>query len=128
MVTGGSAGHSGLDALDIHEGIGTDRTWDVEVRHPDDAIDESKAERKGSRERDKAERLARRLDDDRRKLVNAANKFKAGETFSVLRDRAGLSTDRGRTALAECLDAGDLIECEVEKNGRREDGFRVPVV
>lgn len=121
MVTGGSAGHSGLHGLDIHEGVGAYRGWSVDVLGADEVRERESGAKDSAKEKARMEKQER----DRKKLVQAAAHFKAGETLNRLRERAGLSGDAVRVALATCLEMNELEPCEVTKNGRTESGYKL---
>ncbi len=61
---GGSAGHSGLYAIDINEGTGTaadSRTWEVTVRPASEAIEESIEAKKTDRDSKKEKAFESKL-------------------------------------------------------------------
>src|SRR5690606_20306975 len=93
LSAGGSAGHSSLWAVDIHEGAydGTSpRRWEVDVLKATEAIEqaqENEAERKAATAEKKREA---QLEADRKALLRAMAKHPAGETKTILRDLSGI--------------------------------------
>ena len=87
--------------------------------------DEVRRANASAKEQAKEQASADKLDRDRDKLLEAAGHFPDGETFSCLRDRAGLSGTAARNALADTLELGELEHCEITKNGRNESGYRL---
>jgi hypothetical protein len=121
LSTGGSMGHSSLVALAIHEGVGEERTWNVEVRSASDAIDFDKRQQ----EHLHADREHQKDRDDRRRLLESLRAFPDGETKSTLRDSSGLNSSKFGTALTCLIKDGLAESCNVAKvNGRDYAGFR----
>ena len=105
LNVGGSAGHSGLYAIDIFEGVPGVPHWDVKVRSADDVIDEEAAQRAEKKE----SRAASKKNEQRAKLVDrileAAEALGDFASRRQIRMKAGISD---RTAPNELFD--DLVE------------------
>jgi hypothetical protein len=128
LSVGGSAGHSGLWALNIDEGTRQDpggRQWNVEVL----AAHEACAERAGA-EAERAELRKERQrqsqrDRDMEAVLAAMDFFPEGETRNTLREAAGLSGRRFGQILAQLMARGLVDQCEITKpNGQRYTAFR----
>jgi len=127
MVAGGSAGHSGLWGLDIEEGVyhpDEPRFWQVDILN----ADETREAAEGQREKDRQDRARKRLDQDKQKVVDVLAKYPAGETAKVLRETAGLNPSRFKPALAELLEDGDALPCEIAKGNRSKpyEAYKLP--
>lgn len=128
MSVGGSAGHSGLWALNIDEGTRQDpggRRWDVEVLNAHEAYDQrAEAEAERGQLRKERQRQSQR-DRDEDAVLAALALFPEGETRNTLRDAAGLSGRRFGPILAHLMAKGLVEQCEITKpNGQRYTAFR----
>jgi hypothetical protein len=110
LSAGGSAGHSGLWALDIDEGVsGEPRHWSVELSTPAAAREEKKG---GS---------------VRQRLLTAMCEFPDGTTKTILFDTAKLRNEPStRNILDGLVSGGLLVPCEIKKNGQTYPGMRLP--
>ncbi len=130
LSVGGSAGHSGLFALDIEEGSHKDqggRRWDVEVQNASEAVSaaiEQREELKVSRAEQKA---AARIEADAAKLLAIYQRAPEGSTAKSVREEAGWSGTRFSPANAKLLADGQIEHCQVTRSNRRFDGFRPTV-
>jgi len=126
MRCGGSAGHAGLYAIDIDEGIydpdkpGGGRHWGVDVRSAGDAREEVRRDRERRKVQERAERDA----DDRRKMLEATRRCPAGETQTELAKLAGISGSRAADALRTLIGEGRVERCEIKKHTRMETGYK----
>jgi hypothetical protein len=115
---GGSAGHGGLWAVDIHQGRINDaggRVWDILVSTPDDA----KSAVVDRREQDKAEKVQAAVERDADKVLRVLAKLADGATKNTIRDRAGLSGSRANTAIAWLLGEDRIIETTIQVSNHR---------
>lgn len=129
LTSGGSAGHSGLWALDVDEGTRQSdggRFWEVQVSEAEDARSEAQAKREAEKDARAEERARQRLANDVNRLGAAFGKYPAGETARTLRDTAGISATRFNIALAEMIQSRAVVECQVFKSDRRtpRQGYR----
>lgn len=128
MTVGGSAGHSGLWAVNIDEGTRQDaggRRWEVEVLDAHEAY-EQRAEAEAERgELRKQKQRQSQQDCDEQAVLAALELFPEGETKNTLRDAAGLSGRRFGPILARLMAKGLVEQCEITKpNGQRYPAFR----
>jgi hypothetical protein len=109
LSVGGSAGHGGLWAVDIDEGVsGEPRHWSVELSTPAEAREEKKG---GS---------------VRQRLLDAAREFPEGETKSTILDTAGMRSEpRVRNVFDALVNEGLLVSCKVRKKTATYEGFRL---
>ena len=109
-MSGGSAGHSSLWALDIEEGpSGLPRHWKVTVSTPSEVCEENEAK--------KAVPL-------RERILEAAGRFPDGNTMSVILATAAVKHDKKASAFMETLvKEGALVHKKVEKKGVVYDRF-----
>ena len=128
LSVGGSAGHSGLWALDIEEGSRKDqggRRWDVSVETASTVIAatiESREEAKVIREEQKA---AARITTDSAKLLKIYERTPEGTTAKAAREEAAWSGTRFAPANAKLLADQKICPCQVTRTNRRFDGFCV---
>lgn len=126
MRAGGSAGHAGLYAVDVAEGVydpdTTDggRTWDVAVR----SVSDVRAETRRAADDRRAQQTAERQTDDRRKMVEALRRCPEGETMTALRQLAGLSGSRAADAVRALVGEGRAEMIQIKKYKRTETGYR----
>ena len=118
LSCGGSAGHSALWALDVSEGVQPNRFWDVNVAHADEARETSRERREATRDAEQDQRRQRRLTADTQAIVNGMAKYPDGETERTLHGASGLYGQRFRTALAELVQTGDVVACQVVRRCR----------
>jgi len=118
LSTGGSAGHSGLWALDINEDTPEHirgRQWELTMQRPTDAREEARERLDADREAAKSARLEK----DKDRILRAAAKYPLGETKQTLRDVAGMSGARFSAALALALQLGEITVGEIVKPNRK---------
>jgi len=121
---GGSAGHSGLWALEVWEGTAKDiggRKWEVQVKQAAEARQDAQERLLEAQEETEALKLER----DKERLYAALAKAGNGDTITTLRDRSGIHTRQFRKVLAMVLEEGGAVACEVVKRGRTYEGYRL---
>lgn len=123
MVTGGSAGHSGLHALNVFEGVGDHRTWQVEMLSADE-VRQTDQDAKGKA---KVEAEQAKIETAKRALVAVMVKFKEGETARTIKEAAGVSGTIAKLAFAALVQDGTIAPCEITKPNRKMpyEGFRI---
>ncbi len=128
LSVGGSAGHSGLWALDIEEGSRKDqggRRWDVSVETASTVIAatiESREEAKVIRAEQKA---AAQIGRDSVKLLAAYKQRPAGDTAKAIQTSLGMSTQKFGPANAKLVADGQVEAIVVVKNKHEYPGFRL---
>jgi len=125
LKTGGSAGHGGCWALDIEEGpyeFGQERIWAPHTQ----SVTAARKQIQEAREQKSRQRKQEKEIENRRRILTALREFgTAGETSTVIKNRAAMGPDvAGRTLFA--LEEDGLAEtCKVKKANKQEyDGWR----
>ena len=125
---GGSAGHSGLWAVDIEERSRKDqggRKWEVAVQNASTAIAatiDQREQTKAARDEQKAEL---RIAADAEKLLTVYRKTPDGETAKYYREASGLGGTREAPAREKLISDGLIGACTITKNARVYDGFKI---
>jgi replicative DNA helicase len=122
---GGSAGFSGLLAVDVDEGSMTDdfagRSWRVRVLAPDIMRAAERVQRQTVAD-DRRLQADAQIDD--RVLAHLAT-VTGGEVISALRGRVSVGADRMDQAIARLVRAGRIEVTEVTRSRRSYSGYRL---
>ena len=124
LNVGGSVGHSGLWGLDIDEGHLADdftgRIWDVAVSDASSTRDQAKTRRDSER----ARQIEEKESDCRRRLLDAVQRSREGETAHALRELTGLNGKNFGTAICTLIKEGRAEKCSITKNGRPYPAYK----
>ena len=119
MRTGGSAGHGGLWGLDINEGkkqnglVGAG--WSVDIKTPKE-LETNKIYEKEQANTAKEEKIIKRL-------IKHLEISKCGDTKTGIKDGLKLNSENATKAINNALEMGLIEHGNVQKNGRKLDGF-----
>lgn len=107
LSVGGSAGHSGLWALDVEEGVsGVPRYWNVMLSSPDEARAEKKA------------------NSVRQRILDAMREFPKGQTKTSIFTAANLrSCDKTNNVFESLVYEGCLVPKPVKKGAGTYPGY-----
>ena len=130
MNVGGSAGNSGLWAVDINEGRADSdegRRWEVAIDGASKARATAAADAREKRDQEKANAQSETARREVEKLADAIRRYPDGETSHTLRDAAGLNGARFKDALATLLTNKRAIPVEVTKGYRKApyEGYKL---
>jgi hypothetical protein len=124
---GGSAGHAGLYAVDVEEGLYDayqpegGRHWDVLVRSAQTARTDAKDEKAERQARIQAEKDKR----DQVSVLEALAAYPEGETLRVIRESLPTSGAKTQQAVNQLLRDGRIETVTIQKGGREYAGFRL---
>ncbi len=123
--TGGSAGHAGLWALNINEGVfapdAPERRWEVEVKPVSDAREQAKREKADRKAAEVEQTEAEHVDRLRQALCDNPD----GLTEKRLRTLTRLNVANLDRALLSLEKTGRLEPCKVQTSGGSFDGWRL---
>lgn len=115
---GSRMGFSSKWSLHVSEGTPEGiqgRYWAPQVTSPSEARKEARSAADAKADVKRQEKL----DQAKARVLKAAAKYPQGETGTTIRDRAGLHDHEFKSALADMLDNGDLLSCEIIKANRK---------
>jgi DnaB helicase-like protein/AAA domain-containing protein len=116
LSVGGSAGHSGLWAMDVIEGTNHDiagRKWDVTLTGAAEARDRAARRKADEKERAKAAQEDNQMATDRKNVCDILAKYPAGLTKTKMMELAGIHQRRRDKVLATMLNEGDINGTDV---------------
>lgn len=128
LNVGGSAGHSGLWALDIEEGDYNDRggrRWDVSIQGASQAIAETIENRDEAKASLETEKTRAKIEADSKLLLEAYRDFPNGDTLTAVRDSIAMSGKRSAPANMKLLKDGLIEHFMVKKAGQPRDAYRL---
>ncbi len=127
MSFGGSAGHSSLWGVNVDESTSQDpqgRHWDVNVITSSEAysgrVDAVQEEKELHREHVRHQKQSKHRELAWKTLCQ----FPEGETKKALRTAAKLNADNFQAAIDLLVEEGLAEACEIEKVGRKFEGYR----
>lgn len=128
MNVGGSAGHSGQYGLDIEEGSISDpggRRWGVEVITTGEAYSRRADAKEEVREEERESASVRKHDQHCKRLTTVLSRFPDGETMTKLRRESRMNPEIFASAIESLVEDGTVEPCDVEKVGRKFEGYRI---
>lgn len=132
LNVGGSAGHSGLWAVNIDEGTRQDpsgRRWDVEVLKASEARGDAIEQQQQQRDANKDAKATAKMTADRNRVTKGLKVKPDGDTRRSLRERIGMTNERLTLVLENLIESGDVVTCDVQipnrKGTRTVEGVRL---
>jgi hypothetical protein len=124
MEVGGSAGHCGSWAVDVSEGVPDGvvaRGYEVTIKTARDETED----RKQRTEKNKAAEQEDRNKKARHDLVEVIRQFPNGETGRTIEDEAGINHAKFKTLIKQLKSQHLIQKCEVTKNNKKYDGWKL---
>lgn len=130
LSAGGSAGHSGLWALDIDLGEfreGEPRQWNVTLQEAQEVRQEAAEKKAAAKNQAKEDAAKGKAAANLTTFLKTLAKFPEGETKSVLKTHSGMNTATIDAAIHDALKLKQIEVCPVLKGGRKQprDGYRL---
>jgi hypothetical protein len=125
---GGRAGHHGLCALDVDEGIPDDdqgRIWKTSLQGASEVSFQNEIQSVEMAESRRQLRTAATNLRHRRRVLELLREKPAGETARCFRETLGLTTERTHIVLRTMVDDGLIEYADVFKRDRWEVGFKL---
>ncbi len=128
FTAGGRAGHHGLCALDVEEGVpGTpnDRIWNTTLRSTGDAAFQHDVDSVHQSENQRQLKTLAINARHRERILELLQNKPAGETPRFFREHLGLKNDRVNALLEELVEDGLIKPTPVPKRKRLEYGYKL---
>jgi hypothetical protein len=129
LSVGGSAGHSGLYAVNVSEGVyapATPRWWDVSIENGNALLNQQRQEKKNAKATERDQKAEEKRDFDRTKVWAAMGELAKPETSSIIAGAARLNGTRTKAALGLLIADGLVREAKVvRENNQAYPGFEL---
>lgn len=125
---GGSAGQSGLMAIDVDETRDerNTRQWEIETLTAEQARQREAESDEEDKEQRADKKRIRAMERKRLKLVGHLRANPDGDSVNGIKSPCGLKTDEAETILGELEEAGFVERCEITKSNRQKySGYRL---
>ncbi|MEQ8847512.1 AAA family ATPase [Botrimarina sp.] len=129
LSVGGSAGHSGLYAVDVSEGVWNPtepRYWDVSIQSGNALLAEQRQAKRDEKSREREEKAEEKRDADRTKVWAAMCELGRPETTSIIAGAAQLNNARTKAAIGLLMTNKLVREAKVVRaNNQSYPGFEL---
>lgn len=128
LLAGGSAGHTGLWGINVHEGTRQTpggRVWEVDVVPAIEARSSCATSEQEAREAQSDAKRQRTIDANLKKFLDALAKTPNGNTKNSIKALAGINGSVAADMIVIALQRDLIEEFELIKNRRPETGFRL---
>jgi hypothetical protein len=129
LSVGGSAGHSGLYAVNVSEGTWSpteSRWWDVSIENGNALLNQQRQEKKNAKAAEREQKAEEKRDSDRTKVWAAMGGLGKPETSSIIAGAARLNGTRTKAALGLLIADGLVREAKVvRENNQAYPGFEL---